>query len=104
MIELHILASAAWWENEEVRARETALVISRWVAISVSISVGKSVYDISGLDMGIIMDIEDMKAHIEMKGYLCPSGSLCDPTPDRPVKGNAPDRPLPIKDIQEISG
>jgi hypothetical protein len=35
-----------------------------------------------GLIGGIILDIKDLKAYMEMKGYLCPSGSLCDPTPD----------------------
>ena len=33
--------------------------------------------------MGIILDITDMKAYMDMEGYLCPDGLLCDAIPDR---------------------
>jgi len=35
-----------------------------------------------GFDVGIILDITDMKAYMEMKGYLCPHALLYDAIPD----------------------
>jgi hypothetical protein len=38
------------------------------------------------IEMGIILGIEDLKAYMGMKGYLCPDGFLCDAPPDRQAK------------------